>query len=236
MSADPYAYVGEELDLFERATTWKQYWARYVARHVRGDVLEVGAGTGNNLGVLTALDRHQRWTSLEPDPSLLAALRTRLAEGGYGEVETALGTTTDLEPDRQFDTVLYIDVLEHIEDDAAEVARAAARLRPGGCLVVLGPAHPALFSPFDAAVGHYRRYTARSLRALRPPGLRCLGTWYLDAAGMALSAANRLLLRQSSPTPAQIAAWDRWVVPVSRRLDPLLGHRVGKSVLAVWER
>lgn len=59
---------------------------------------------------------------------------------------------------------------------------------------------------------------------------------YLDATGLLLSGANRLLLRSSVPTLAQVLTWDRWVVPISRRLDPLLGHAVGKSILVVWRR
>ena len=59
---------------------------------------------------------------------------------------------------------------------------------------------------------------------------------YLDAAGIAASLANRVLLRRSLPTDQQIRTWDRFLVPVSRWVDPLLGHLVGKSVLTVWRR
>ena len=70
---------------------------------------------------------------------------------------------TDAAP---FDTILYVDVLEHIADDAAELARARRLLTPEGNLVVLAPAHQSLFSPFDAAVGHYRRYDERTATIL----------------------------------------------------------------------
>jgi hypothetical protein len=59
---------------------------------------------------------------------------------------------------------------------------------------------------------------------------------YLDAAGLLASAGNRLLLRQSMPTERQILAWDRLMIPISRAIDPLFGHRLGKSVLGVWQR
>jgi hypothetical protein len=131
---------------------------------------------------------------------------------------------------------MYIDVLEHIEDDAGEIAAAAARLRLGGHLIVLSPAHPWLFSPFDAAIGHWRRYTRKGLRSLGPAGCGLVRLRMLDAVGLLASAANRLLLRSAMPTAGQIALWDRGMVPVSRVIDPVLGHRVGKSVLAVWRR
>ena len=59
---------------------------------------------------------------------------------------------------------------------------------------------------------------------------------YLDSLGFFLSLANSKLLRQSMPTPRQIGFWDTVVVPISRRLDPLLGYRFGKTVLCVWQK
>ena len=135
-----------------------------------------------------------------------------------------------------FDSILYIDVLEHIEDDRGELSRAAALLRPRGFLVVLSPAHPRLFSEFDAAIGHHRRYTRSTLAAAAPEGLELVRLVYLDSVGLLASLGNRLLLRESMPTPRQIALWDRVMVRLSTRLDPILRHRLGKSVLGVWRR
>jgi SAM-dependent methyltransferase len=137
---------------------------------------------------------------------------------------------------RSFDTILYIDVLEHIEDDAAELGRARDLLRPGGRLIVLSPAYPRLYSEFDRAIGHHRRYTKGSLRALTPATLRLRRLAHLDVAGCVSSLSNALLLRQSLPTPGQIRLWDRVLVPCSRALDPLLGYGWGRSVVAVWEK
>jgi len=139
-------------------------------------------------------------------------------------------------PSRQFDTILYIDVVEHIEKDREELKRAASHLRPGGHLIVLSPAHQRLFSPFDAAIGHFRRYNRAMLRAISPAGLLLERMRYLDSAGMILSAANMLLLRQSMPTAAQLRFWDLCIVPISRVLDKLLLYSIGKTVIAVWRR
>ncbi|MEZ5365893.1 MAG: hypothetical protein R2748_27060 [Bryobacterales bacterium] len=127
-------------------------------------------------------------------------------------------------------------MLEHIEDDRAEVRRAAERVEPGGRLIVLGPAHQFLFSEFDQAIGHFRRYTTGMLEALTPPGLEVEKSFYLDSAGILASLGNRLLLRSSMPTPAQIRVWDRYLTPVSRVLDPLLLRRLGKTAITIWRR
>ncbi|HEY2844020.1 MAG TPA: class I SAM-dependent methyltransferase, partial [Bryobacteraceae bacterium] len=184
-----FAYVGGELELFEKARNWKAYWRAQIRAFVRGDVLEVGAGIGANTLTLADLD-YRRWTCLEPD----AALASRVTLPPGGRHESAVGTIADLPADARFDALLYIDVLEHIEDDAGEMVRAASRLNPGGTVIVLSPAHPFLFTPFDAAIGHFRRYTRASLRAAAPATLHIEKLVYLDAAGMLASAANRLLL------------------------------------------
>ena len=234
--ADPeFKYAGSELELFEKARNWKAYWRAQITGFVRGEVLEVGAGIGANTLTLAGLE-YQRWTCLEPD----AALAARIELPAGGRHEPAVGTIETLPAEAKFDAILYIDVLEHIEDDRAEMARAAARLKPGGALIVLAPAHPFLFTPFDRAIGHFRRYTraslAASLQDAAPATLSVEKLVYLDAAGMLASAANRLLLQSSMPTERQILTWDRLLVPVSRLIDPIFAGRVGKSVLGIWRQ
>lgn len=230
-------YVGTELELFAAACNWKRYWSDVIAPFVSGRVLDVGAGLGATADVFSGRTGIAGWTCLEPDARFAAHLGTRIATGGLpGRTRVLRGTLRDLDPAERFQTILYIDVLEHIRDDRGELARATGRLAEGGHLIVLSPAHPFLFSPFDHAIGHERRYTRASLRAAAPEGLRRVRLDYLDAAGFAASLGNRLILRSAMPNAAQIAAWDRLLVPISRTLDPWLGFRAGKSVLGVWTR
>lgn len=229
MVSTEFQYVGSELELFRKARNWKAYWSSRIRPHLRGDVLEVGAGLGANTELLAG-ENFTTWTALEPDAELtrglaLPSARHRLVNATLADIGG------------RFDTILYIDVMEHIEDDAAEMRRAADHLTPGGALIVLSPAHQWLFSPFDAAIGHFRRYSRQSLRAVAPPSLREVRVEYLDVLGVLASAANRLWLEQPRPTEAQILLWDRWIVPVSRRLvDPLTFGAAGKSVLGIWRR
>ena len=225
-------YIGTELELFAAARNWKRYLRDTIGPHLGGDVLEVGAGIGATTRALSS-GRETSWTCLEPDPSLSATLRQAVADLRVAP-RVVTGTLSDLPATDRFDAILYIDVLEHIEDDGAEVRLAAARLKPGGRLIILCPAHQSLYSPFDKQIGHFRRYDARMMRALTPSSLRLRTVRYLDSAGYLLSLGNRLLLRAAMPTPKQILAWDRLFVPVSRLTDVLTGGRLGKSVLAIW--
>lgn len=147
-----------------------------------------------------------------------------------------VGVVADLPEAELFDTIIYADVLEHIEDDRGELERAARHLAPGGHIIVLSPAHQWLFTPFDTAIGHFRRYDRRSLGAVRPPGTEQVRLFYLDSVGVLASAANRFLLGSAHPTRAQIQTWDRLMVPASRLIDPLFGRNLGKSIIGVWRR
>jgi SAM-dependent methyltransferase len=234
--ARPYSYVGSELELFADAINWKRYFRSAFADRLVGDVLEVGAGIGETARHL--IDGRQRsWLCLEPDEALASKLRHWAASGTITpRPEVQIGTTADIDAQSRFDTILYIDVLEHIEDDRAEMARAASLLSPRGTVIVLSPAFQLLFSEFDRSLGHYRRYTRASLAAVMPPSLRKVRLKYFDAVGFMASLANRALLRQDLPTKQQIALWDRVMIPASRIVDPLLAHGFGRSVIAVYER
>jgi hypothetical protein len=145
------------------------------------------------------------------------------------------GSIEDLSAKEVFDTILYIDVLEHIADDKAELKAAAGHLLPGGRIVIVSPAHQWLYSPFDQSVGHYRRYTRRSLTGAKPDMLRIERICYLDSVGIAASAANRLLLRNTYPSEKQIKLWNDYMVPVSRFSDKLAMYLLGKTILGVFQ-
>jgi SAM-dependent methyltransferase len=229
-------YVGNELDLFAAATCWKSYVRHLLRPYLGTNVLEVGAGFGGTTRHISR--RHRgRWVCLEPDTALAERLTVSIRAGKLpAGCDAVTGTIDSLADVAEFDSILYVDVLEHIQDDAGELARAAAHLRDCGWLVVLAPAHAWLYSPFDRAVGHYRRYTKASLRAIVPDGLDLVRVDYLDAVGLLASLGNRLILKSGMPTPAQIAVWDKVMVPLSRIADPLVRHSCGKSVLGVWRK
>jgi SAM-dependent methyltransferase len=122
------------------------------------DVLDIGCGNG---ALLDRLSRRGagRLVGVEPSEGLIA-----LARRLHPHLEIVRGTGEAIaDIDGRFDTVTMIDVLEHIEDDRGQLRLIHRRLKPGGQLIVLVPAHPVLFGPRDALQGHYRRYTRAEL-------------------------------------------------------------------------
>ncbi len=229
-------YEGAELDLFATAHNWKNYWSEKIRPHLGASVLEVGAGLGANTNFLLGAEQ-TNWLCLEPDSSLTAQIPTTLAAQPRRDiVQTVTGTLVNLPPNQTFDTILYIDVLEHIEHDHEEMVAALSHAKPGGKVIVLSPAHPSLFTAFDRAIGHFRRYTKKTLRDCTPPGSRLIELYALDSVGLMASVANKLFLHQSMPTLKQVHFWDRCLVPVSRLTDPLIGFSLGKSVIGIWQK
>lgn len=224
-------YVGTELEVFRDAVRWKAYWSAVAKPFVRGRVLDVGCGLGVNADHLWN-ERIKAYTFLEPDAALLAQVPENVNAAAAVRNEFIHGTTRDL-LGRSFDTLLYIDVLEHISDGKEELRRAADLLAPGGHLIILVPAFQILFSRFDTAIGHHRRYDRALLKAEIPPELERLQMRYLDSAGFLLSLGNKLLLRQGTPTSGQIRFWDRTIVPISRVTDKFVGHGFGRSLLSI---
>ena len=229
-------YPGNELDVFKGARNWKKYWSAQLRPYVRGAVLEVGAGIGANVEYVLH-PGVKSLTLLEPDRDLCRRARTETPDAWNGiPVYACHGSIDSIESLGQFDTIAYIDVIEHIENDREELQKSALRLCAGGHLIVLVPAYNFLYSEFDKAIGHHRRYSRRSLSALQPPACKLVRLRNLDSVGLLASVVNKLFLKQSVPTESQIAFWDQVLVRTSTALDPLTGFLAGKTLVAVWKK
>jgi len=231
---EQYTYIGNELALFATAVNYKRYLASYLKPFIVGDVLEIGSGIGANIPFLMN-EAVRSWSSLEPDTTLLSQVPCSI--NGLKIIKIN-GTTANIE-DNKYNTILYIDVLEHIADDTKEIWRAVTLLDVNceyrGRIVIAAPAHEYLFSAFDKNIGHVRRYTAPSIAALVPDGFTVRKIFYLDSVGYFLSFANRFLLKQNNPTRRQIAFWDTIIIPLSKIFDRILLNKFGKTVVAIFE-
>lgn len=148
-------------------------------------VLDAGCGWGVTLEALESVG--YRAAGLDVSPRILA----RLDRPGRDLIEADLSlTTADWDAREEFDAVLALDVIEHLDDDRGAVATLAGLVAPGGALLLSVPARPELFSEFDAIQGHRRRYEPESLaRAFEGSGL----------------------------APPAILWWGAWMVPILRR-------------------
>jgi SAM-dependent methyltransferase len=199
----------------------------YLGEHV----IDLGAGIGTFTEMLAESGRHV--VAVEPDPAFASRLRHRFRDRENVDVrEEDADELTRATLGRSVDTIVCFNVLEHIADDAQVLMQLRTLLAPGGHLLLLVPAHPFLYSPLDAVLGHERRYRKADLgRLLKEANfdveeLRLVNP--IGALGWLVSA--RIMGRRQIPL-ASLRIYDR-LVPLLRPLDafPL---PLGLSVWAV---
>jgi len=193
-------------------------------------VLEIGSGIGNLSAFLA--DR-ERLVLTDTREEYLTRLRQRFA--GHPNVAVArlyLPHEHDALGGERFDTVICLNVLEHVENDIASLVAIRALLAPRGRLVLLVPALPALYGSIDRALGHHRRYTRAGLAArMRSTGFTVVHIEYFNSAGIpGWWFAGRVLRRQTIPA-GSLRLYDA-LVPLFR-LERLLPWRVGQSLIAI---
>jgi SAM-dependent methyltransferase len=203
--------------------------------YLHGSVLEVGAGAGT---ITRKLEKHPGVTSvvsLEPAANMFGSLDAYAALTPRVSAHRATLTEYLRTAPETFDAVLYVNVLEHIADDAAEVRLAASALRPGGALLVFGPAMEALYSELDHKAGHYRRYSTLALREIaEAAGLRVHLLGYFDVLGVLPYLVVYRWLRRPAISGSTVWGYDRLIVPASRLIQRMIGRPpIGKNVLLV---
>jgi SAM-dependent methyltransferase len=188
----------------------------------RRRVLDFGAGTGTFACKLLA--EGADICCVEPDPRLRLALQRKIPQT-YGDLAELASESIDL--------AYSLNVLEHIEDDAAALSGLRRVLKPGGRLVLYVPAFMVLFSAMDRAIGHVRRYRKKALaRLVESAGFAIDDVRYADSLGFLAALAFKAAgPRSGALSPRAVKFYDRWLFPVSRILDLGLAPIVGKNLV-----
>lgn len=209
---------------------YRRYQLELISPHCGNTVLEVGAGLGEFAAVLTGLDR---LVVTDADPGAVELLAERFADRPEVEArQLALGDEFSL--DKPVDSVIAINVLEHIEDDAGALRSLAELVVPGGTIVLWVPGYQQLYGEFDRRVGHVRRYTPVTVSdAVLRAGLQVeLAKPVNLLGGIAWWAAVRRG-GSTAPNPKLVAIYDRFVVPVTRTVEKRIRAPFGQTVLCV---
>lgn len=222
----------QQLGVVQQTTFWHRVRFGIVLRVARrvgaSTVVDIGAGSGMLGTWLQEVDRGLGYRFAESSPTLATGLRERFG----AEAETSIG---DQLPPRC--AIALLDVIEHIDDDVAALSAIGAAMDPHSRLVVTVPALPSLFSSWDTALGHHRRYTRRALRrSLEAAGLRVESVSYLFPELLPIAALRRI--RPAGGGSADFPSLPRWidrlggvVAGVSARLR--LAWPAGTSLVAV---
>jgi SAM-dependent methyltransferase len=229
---DSEAELDEVLADLEGTENYKAWILELLHPYARGRILEVGAGRGTFSRELRNLG--QSLTAVEPSARLIPALQGQV--DGLTNVLVVSGLLSEI-ADTEFDTAVMLNVLEHIDDDAAVVAGVFKRLAPGGTFCVWVPAFAGLYGEFDRLVGHCRRYRKRDLEhLLTSKGFSIQESRYTNLPGF---FAWWLVVRVAGakPTSGRLATiYDRWFIPVIRAIENRLKPPFGQSLFVVARR
>ncbi|WP_308282910.1 class I SAM-dependent methyltransferase [Pseudonocardia nigra] len=225
--------TGRDLEGGTDQPRYRRYQYDLIAPHCGRSVLEIGAGLGEFAAQFRGLDR---LVVTDVDPDVVQVLHKRFADRPDVRAHRFEigGAAPAVDP---VDTVVAINVLEHIEDDAGALREMAALVRPGGRLVMWVPGYPQLYGEFDRRVGHVRRYTPTTLDdAFRRADLEVERTGPANLLG---GVAWWIAVRRGgagSPNPRLVRLYDRFVVPVTRAVERVVRVPFGQSVLGVARR
>ena len=220
------------LEQLEQAKNYSAWIVELIAPHVSGRILEVGAGRGT---YSTYFADRGHLTALEPSQAHSAALRERLKD--YPNVVVITAQLDGTAAPGSYDTVVLLNVLEHIPDDHQALGDIYESLAPGGKMVLWVPAFEALYGKFDQRIGHYRRYRRNELLALvHHVGFQQVTARYTNLPGyFAWWLVVRMLGR--TPTAGRLAStYDRYFIPVIRRVERFVRPPIGQSLLVVAQR
>ena len=230
-----FTYTGTELDALAGARNYYRAIIDHFRPHFGRKVLEVGAGIGTFARHVLDETSVEEMLLVEPADNTIPMLRGRFA--GDRRVTIAQGYLEQVTPNPSVDSLVAVNVLEHVENDLGFLRAAHDRLRPGGRVLLFTPALDQIFGTLDEAFGHFRRYTKTLLAdRLRAAGFEDLRLRYTNFPGIASWFLAGRVLRRRTIAPRDVALYDRmvmpWVTAMERHWEPPLGQ----SIIAIATR
>lgn len=218
-----------ELKYFDKAKNFRKYQFNLIKKNIKGNVAEIGPGNGVFLRYY--VKNSKKIYLYEPTISFNKNLKKNKSK------KIKIINKKFRLKKNFFDTILYLDVIEHIESDLIEIKRAYKSLRKGGKLVINVPAYQYLYSQFDKDIDHFRRYSKSDfIKILNKLKIYKHRITYFDSIGYMLSLLSKIFVKNYRNNFAKkIYIWDT-LIPVSKFFDKILFHCFGKSLLVIIEK
>lgn len=225
-----YQYDGWELVFFDKAKNFRSYQFSLIKKFIKGDVAEIGPGNGESLKSYKHLAK--KIFLYEPTKKNFINLKNN-----FKSRKILIKNNYFKEKKKKFDTILYLDVLEHITNDQAELTNAYKTLKKNGHLIINVPAFSHLFSDFDKDVNHVRRYNKESIMSLTKNfNYKYIKMTYYDSLGYIFSLISKLFIREYKKNfPEKIKFWD-YLIPLSKSIDFATFNLLGKSLLVIIKK
>jgi 2-polyprenyl-3-methyl-5-hydroxy-6-metoxy-1,4-benzoquinol methylase len=239
IDADLFEYGG--VDILAHLACSQKTAKRVVSlfsEYLGSRVLEVGGGLGQISDVL--IDDDIDLVTLEPDAHLFGKLKEKYDQLSNPEVQnlTVEGLLVEGKLAAEFDSAIYVNVLEHIADDNSELVNVGKLLKTGGNVVIFSPALPILYGTMDGLSGHFRRYTKSELIDLvRDSGFEVIRVEYFDFVGIFPYFFMYRFLKVRTIGSGGMFVYDNIILPISTVLGRLTrGRLIGKNLLIVGSK
>lgn len=227
-----FEYYGRDLADMSFAKNYYKWILDEFNPYLGNKIAEVGAGIGN-FSKLLVTDNTKYLVAFEPAINMYPLLKKRLAEITKVETVNRYFSEEYLKYENSFDSVVYVNVLEHIENDQQEISYAQKALKDGGHLLLFVPALSWLYSNVDKKLGHLRRYKKRNLiKLIRNRGFTIVKAKYFDLVGILPWYITFILLKKSLSSD-KVSLYDRLIVPIMRKFESVIKPPIGKNLLLI---
>jgi 2-polyprenyl-3-methyl-5-hydroxy-6-metoxy-1,4-benzoquinol methylase len=207
---------------------------------LRGDILEIGSGLGTfSEKIIRDMSTHCHITLTEISSSYLEQLQNRFSSHNNVSIyKLDLNNKADYDKvgHEKFDTIVAMNVLEHVKNDEFTLEQLCRLLKKHGMLVVLVPCHKFLYNVIDRNVGHFRRYTKKELEhKIRKAQFSIERMFYFNMFGIIGWYLNGNLAKKTQINSAALKIFDR-LVPLSQHIEKLTGKKVGLSIICYLKK
>ncbi len=224
-------YPGNELEIFDKANIWRKYIHFKIRKYFKNKFLEIGAGIGSFTENYQA--NYDEIVLSDLDDKNKEILEKKFNK--FKNIKISKKKISEIQG--TFNTIIYLNVLEHIQDDKNEIIEAEKKLNENGYLIILVPAHQKLYSNFDKAIGHCRRYDINFFKNNQFKNLKIEKLIFLDFFGYALYFFNNLFFKNDVyPSKIKILIWDKIFTPLTIIADFCIGYSAGKNILCVYKK
>jgi SAM-dependent methyltransferase/putative flippase GtrA len=218
--------------------TYNQWFFDLFKPYFGKHLLEVGGGGGKvTIFFRKNLSKDTKFTSIEPAKDLYPLLKDKVKDLDVKVLPGVLEENLEKLRNKKIDTIMYVNVLEHIENDIHELKLCYDLLPKGGRVLIFAPAMEQLYSPRDVRVGHYRRYHYKeALRKLKLSGFNVEELSYFDRVGAILWWGKFVFLNSDKIGGGQVSFYNTVIVPISKVVDVIFPLKFGKNIIAVGKK
>jgi len=229
---EKFEYTGYDLDVMSSAKNYNNWILDGFRPYINHKVIEIGAGQGSLSELM--LKQCTSLISIEPDEANYNIICNKFK--GNNRATVFLGFLNDLPQEvEKADTIFYINVLEHVENEVEELSLAKELLNPEGHICVFVPALQILYGAIDKQVGHYRRYSKKYLIDLfeNKLNMKIVKINYFDIVGVIPWYILSCVFKLTGQNQTTVKIYDKLVVPVMSKIEKLLKLPFGKNIYIV---